>query len=306
MRPDLFDQAIAEMNSRYLPYGVNVGRRLDINSAPPGTADFLRKQHETAEFYVANARDNWPATPPIEIYFMDSPLVGAWAIRVFDSHNKSHHHFIGITLPAIIGMSMLFTYMMRDSCVLSDFADASQECELPTVGEPIIDRLIQDNKQNSEMPQPKSNLRSQLAVIFSHQSFMFLLFHEISHIAQGHIDYLDAHKSMPYISEFSYGQTGSSTNLTSQVFETHADTMAAQVCANLASEAAKISMPWTEAIQTHDQHMFSWLFSIFMFMRTFGDQPLVGANLYASTHPPFRMRLKYGSPQKFCNTTTEV
>jgi hypothetical protein len=117
-------------------------------------------------------------------------------------------------------------------------------------------------------------------------ALLFLVSHEVTHIADGHVDYWDKHYGLPALGETGWMGLSKSEVLTRQSLEINADV---QGTATVILSYAPAHAPNYVHQLSLEQRVFASVFSICWFFHLFEDGIFIGQEL-AGAHPPFRIR----------------
>jgi hypothetical protein len=274
---DIFHQALSTM-----------GGRLDMSRLNPRAAALYDQQRSRVQRYIASARALLPKLPPIYFDFIDCPEVNACA---FPFAGK---YFIGITGGAAVALRFVFARMLADRRVFPQIGHVNQEVEnLPLVAGlgPDAQRLRDNATWWSSPCCPARNL---YASYLADTAFDFLLCHEMHHITNGHVDYDNAQRGLPFLAELQWHPVDVEVSLDDLTMEMNADWSA--VCDGIGSirmkieDPSKTAAPYRSYYRDAVQALFDWSFAICTLKRLFGAKPFAGGDQTKEDHPPFRVR----------------
>jgi len=259
-----------QFSKAFSPYG----NRLDTTN-DPNIMDLRIKCQQTISQYSS-----------LDIYFdfIDNEAVNAIATKFEGSY------FIGI----YVGTIKVFGYLARKIAshpkTLFDFGNPSMETNFSKVYNAIIknaNHIIEDDPP----AWPATDERQKLCILIYQQSILNILFHEIAHIVNGHIDYVQL-LNIGYLEEVQNGKSNLSQmrSLDIQTLEIDAD-----------GSSALRTLQELWAIFDSDEDNFKcilhdyrslfklWSFVRFMCWRVM-ENSYVGQDLLGITHPPTAIR----------------
>lgn len=272
--------------------------RLDPATLPPGTAVYIARLRAAAEGWIATIRSTHRKLPPIHFDFIASDDVNAYA---FPHKGK---RFIGITVGAALGMRMLFERMLSDRRILPEIGDPRNDAEHPALVQPLLPALWQDNLKNGPTP-PRDPIRLDYCDFLSEMAFTALVFHELTHIRNGHVDYMNASGS-PFLMELSKQPSDRDKAIMMQAMEYDADTGAAWFASDIVYLWAKNRPSQNPHLQSYATILFGLAFATFSYYRVFADVPIAGTDLCKETHPPDRFRIGcFMETMKYCVVTRD-
>jgi hypothetical protein len=223
--------------------------------------------------------------PPIHFDFIDSDNVNACAF-VYKGQR-----FVGVTTGAAMAIGLLFERMLSDRRILPTVGNPQKGVEHPPLAQPLRQSLIQNNRTNGPNLIEDEG-RHSVWWPLCQLAFTFLVFHEITHIRDGHVDYLDSRRGSPFLAELGWVPGTTDESIEMQAIEADADRQASAIAASLACQWAKNPPLDNPYLQDIEQHLFVWLFAIFSFFRLFDDEPIATTGLFNRSHPPLRLRLR--------------
>src|SRR5215216_194778 len=222
---DLFHKAVDEH-----------GGRLDRASLRPEHAASLDHVAGRARDFLQTAAAALPEMPPIYFDFIDNRKLNAGAFL------RDGRYFIGVTRGALATLEVLFDRMLADPQILPFIGDPKEE----VADLPLLPNLGRDFARSvdsvPEFPRPQDPARRATARKLGELALDFLTAHEFAHIANGHLDYLQANQGSLGIDELSgasWAPSNSESALINQVMEMDADGVAVQL--SLSSEWGKVT-----------------------------------------------------------------
>jgi hypothetical protein len=273
MSTELFDEAVRT----YLGCS-----RIDPATCSGEAADCIGWLRKTGERLIADMRIGNPKLPSIHLDFANADEPNAFAFL------HKGQRFIGVTAGAAIGMTMLFKRMLSDRRILTHVGNPQEEVEHPPLARPMLSSLLQDLHKNGALPVPKGD-RQEFWEFLAQTAFMFLILHELTHIRNGHVDYLTAGGS-PFLSELGGGSVNPDESIRRQALEVDADVGAAGFASSFMSQLRRDPPFRCPHLQNYDSRLCGLSIAVFSFFRVFTDEPLAGADLCKTKHPPHRFR----------------
>lgn len=267
-------------------------RRLDTASLHPDAAASLNYVAERARGFLQSAATALPEMPPIYFDFIDDWEFNARTIP-YDGR-----YFIGVTRGAVATLGVLFDRMLADPQVLPFIRDPEEEvADLPLLPDIGTD-FIQSVASVPTFPRPRSPARRGTARRLAELALDFLTAHEFTHIANGHLDYLQTTQGSLAIDEVS-GATGASRNsesaLSNQNMEMDADVAA--VYLTLVNEWSRVTglLPipgpeWDYIYSRPGIVTLQWSWAVGSLFRLFGDARLSEGGATLELHPRPRLR----------------
>jgi hypothetical protein len=247
-------------------------------------AAYIADLRSGAERLIASAGKAFPKLPPIHFDFVATDEVNAWAFL------HKGQHCIGVTAAAVLGMSFLFQRMLSDRRILRGIGDPTKCVEHPPLGLPLLPAIARDTAVKGPPPPPDFP-RQWYYNFIVRLAFNFLFYHELGHILNGHVDWAVNRKHAPLVAELGWAPGSVEESIEMQALEMDADSFALAQAIGATGEWAKAPPGNLPHLQTYKELLFAWMFAAFSFFRLFGDEPLEGADLYGSSHPPYRVRL---------------
>lgn len=153
------------------------------------------------------------------LYFVDNPEINAYAFT------RQGRYFIGFFVGTMYLLNTMFSRMLSDRRILPTVGNIQLEAENPQ----SLQGLPLDAKEACASgfypSEPQCPVRSWWKGRLTLIAFFFLVKHEITHIADGHVDYWSKRHGTPFLGEL--GRTGPSESdvLTRQSLEVMADTV---------------------------------------------------------------------------------
>jgi hypothetical protein len=187
-------------------------------------------------------------------------------------------------------MPQLFKRMLADRRVLPHVGNPQEEeYEHPPLARPVLQSLLADFQKNGVPPPPKGD-RQQFFLFLSQMSFAFLMLHELTHIRNGHVDFLEARR-LPFLQELGGTPLARDEAPLYQALEVDADIGACGFAFDLVSDMKRSDETAVcPPLQTYESRLSVLSMAIFSFFRGFTDKPLDGADLLGNAHPPDRFR----------------
>jgi hypothetical protein len=205
----------------------------------------------------------------------------------------SGRRFIGLNTGTVAMLRTLFSRMLADPKVLVHVGDPNAEAtDLPTVGVGTDAGLLGSSEIMGFMP--KDSARFGYAAELMDVALTFIICHEIFHIANGHVDYLDAEYGLPVLSELGWMPGTPAGNLDLQTMEMDADgcatgRMMGQFRRWVDKEGVN-TRPQKDFHSFLDQTFHTHEFAISSVFRLFGDSRFTGVEPSGGSHPPPRVR----------------
>jgi hypothetical protein len=181
-------------------------------------------------------------------------------------YNK--RYFIGVNFGTIYLFNTVFCRMLSDRRVLTSIGDISKESEQH---QSLVGLINNSNKAFSDgitPERPNCPIRDAYRSLLLEETIQFLVTHEVAHISNGHVDYVNIKHGLSFLFELGAAQDGTTVQdiLTRQTLEMDAD---AQMCSNLIANATSYKTEKTPT--TIEQSVFRRVFSVCSFFRMFGD-----------------------------------
>lgn len=263
------------------------GRRLEISRLPVEAAEAYSRYLRRARAAIGSASSKLLKLPSIYADFVTNPAFNAIAFK------DQRRYFIGFNdgLPVIL--TIVVNRMLADDRLFPHIGDPRKE----NAGLPLITQLSPNTavlSSSAGAAVPNDPLRQIYAVYLCNLAFDFLTSHEIAHIANGHIDYIDAEQGIPYLSEAEWLPNTPEGNLEAQAMELDADGTAARMLVNTvkALVATRDRMPPEIAAfyQEPTRAMYDVAVAVSVIFRLFQDSEMDGVDFSEIDHPPDRWR----------------
>jgi len=227
--------------------------------------------HILAPYYQevrANDRD------AIKFGFIDDINFNAFAI---------FPNTIAVNLGSLAILLAIYRYMLATPQILPSIGDSSKEVEPPPVSWlGFVDAAIM----------PKDPTRRAYSLYLASMAFDFLVRHELAHLRNGHVDFLNAEAGIQQILEINTQDSGINL-LDFQTMEMDADCYAARNGFQwfISREAELYTDTQTlVAGGPNRQTAYLWLFAIHGFFLAFYEAAVAASEIQARTHPPTNMR----------------
>lgn len=278
---DIFHTAVADH-----------GGRLDTTSVHPDLDASLSYFAERARGFLQSAATALPEMPPIYFDFIDS-----WEFNAVAFH-RDGRYFIGVTRGAVATLSVLFDRMLADPQVIPFFGNPEEEvADLPLLPDIGLD-FRQSVASVPTFPRPQSPARREMALRLAELALDFLTAHEFAHIANGHLDYLQANQGSLVIDEVrwaSWVPRNSESALIRQTIEMDADGTA--VLISLFSEWGRVtgvhprrSPEWDDIYSRPGMVSLMWSWAVSTVFRLFGEARLADGDVELEDYPCPRLR----------------
>ena len=268
-----------------LPFGGRVAWERGAGT-PAGEA--YAWMSRSAQSLIASASTHLPRLPKIHFDFVFNASVNAFAFK------WDERYFVGVTSGAVFMLELVFSRMLRHRRLLTHAGDATSEAEnLPTIAGlmPDADQML----GRGVIPlSPKSDARSRYASHLLDRALLFLVGHEIAHITNGHVDYVQAKSGNGFIAELGWYEEGQKALLERQALEADADcrsvVSAVDTVRLMSTRTAPVIAPWSASRLEAGDLLFDWSFAMNSLFRLFGDVRFTGASLPTVPYPPLPLR----------------
>lgn len=257
---------------------------------PPGSEPEIafRTMRNWAADLIRDARRCVPGLPHIYFDFVREGIPNAFAFQHRD------RYFIAMTTGIPYLLQLILFRMLADRRVLPSIGDP--QLEQPDL--PLLTGYAPHAQNMAEADLhatlPKCLARFELAKHLRQQAIMFLLAHELAHIARGHLAYGVAKTATYMIDERSQLFGAGRHVFESQVFEMDADkraTLYGIATVRLTHETnSRINAPWSTAPETPESLLFLWSFAVNTLFRLLGDGAFTAVDLATDDHPPLATR----------------
>lgn len=273
MSSTIFDRATA-----------SCGGRFDTSTLVKESAGFA----EWVSIFRARAMEvcqsvaNDLRMPPIHFDFINDSAVNAFATRF------ENEYCIGVNIGTLDLFLRFFLRILAAPEVLRHIGRPElEQTGLPKFTFAEADALAMA-RVNGPFIVPVDEGRHMYAVLLADRAFLFLLGHELRHIINGHVDFLEAKGEGLLLSEFVPLTARSRSRLIRQHLELNADDGA--ISGTLALILRALPADPTQRTQFAGSSFFSWSFATYALFRLFGDQPFNWASVLDSYYPPVRYR----------------
>jgi hypothetical protein len=264
------------------------GERLDFTRLPPERLVLHAAYLDRTQAARASAASNHSTVPAVYANFVRNPQFNAVAFK------SEGRYFIAYCdgVPAIL--RIVIDRILADRRLFQHVGDLSLESpEARVLGQIPLDAA----ELCEAFPHgfgPNGPLRRMYAINLGRIAFDFLISHELAHIANGHVDYIDAQYGIAAVSETWSPPSTRSGYLEMQAMEFDADCTAAYVLMNtLKSQLANVhslSPELAEFYRDPVSAIFDTAVGMCIIFRLLGDSRMHGADLSGDDHPPNRWR----------------
>ena len=268
------------------------GGRLDTATLHPNVAESMNYVAHRARGFLQNAAAVVPEMPPIHFDLINNLQFNAVAFQ------REGRYFIGMNRGAVSSLAVLFDRMLADPEVLPFIGDPREE----TADLPLLPNIGLDFERSfatvPEFPGPQSPFRQATALRLWELALDFLTVHEITHIANGHVDYLRNRQGVSAIEEAgrpAWASSSSEYKLTHQTMEMDADAMAVHI--SLENEWGRVtgkyprrSPEWEWIYDRPGVVSLQWSWAVSTLFRLMGDARLVGGEITQEIYPRPRLR----------------
>lgn len=248
---------------------------------------FVRKHQDLIDWYC-KIHNSWPIA---YLCFVNNYSIGG---HVSKFNNK---YFIGINSATHAILQSLFSIMLSNKNILTDFGDVLDELEENQVKKIVIADLRKFIKVNGNIDHtPKDKLRQDLVCFLTSCCMKFLISHEYAHILFGHLDYLIHKNSITTFSNMPVNNlNGNIDPLDSQTLEMDSDCFAVKgiydeilIAERSIESIYKIYQPFCKDLNTH---LRLSMFAVNSMFRLFGNNLPDLAHLKTYSHPPALVRM---------------
>jgi hypothetical protein len=239
---------------------------------------------QSARDLIRSAQSIVPSLPGIHFDFIHNPSVNAFAFK------SDGRYFIGVTSGATYMLALVFSRMLSDRRLFASVGDPTRGLsEPPDLGGlvPDADHMVGLGVLPVAAPCPQ---RRRYASHLLDCALLFLVGHEIAHIALGHVDYLMTKSGSSLMAELGWHSDCQDLVLERQALEYDADrrSMGSRVAsALLVSERAP---PWSNLPIGETALLFDQAFAMNCLFRLFGDGSFSSKALSTSSYPPLPLR----------------
>jgi hypothetical protein len=239
-----------------------------------------------ANSLVSSARGALPRLPKIHFDIFDCALPNAVAFLFKD------RYFVGMTVGLRYLIESIIYRMLSDPRAFPNIGDPSKESEpqpLPYYRPDVLDMI-----NVGAIRLPKSQRRFDFAAFLIQKAVMFLVAHEITHIAHGHLAYLQSTSGTGTIAEFGFQARSEAELIENQALELDADAQATSsgidsiIVAHTYPNTFKPS--WSPGPVSVQFDLFAWAFAANSLFRILGEIPFSPLELPKESYPPNPMR----------------
>lgn len=228
----------------------------------------------------------------LAFYFINNSAINAIASK------DDKYYYIGINSGVVYLLERLFCHIMCNPNMFSWIGDSASE----TAAEPMSRKLFQDIREFTDnglslsYDRPKDPLREAMARFLTTQALTFLAFHELTHIMNGHIDYLNDTLGIMSIYENRFSAGERAENLLSQTLEWDADAIGTCDLINFAFDCNKHSSlthpDYAPMVSYPETVVGLSVFASYAIFRIFSGDASPTENLIESSYPSFDLRSK--------------
>lgn len=235
--------------------------------------------------------------PPIIVFdFIYNTKLNAVATKA-----RENLYLIGINSGTIIILNDLFLRMMSYPILLKTIGDPSVETtDYPTLEKYYFDAtLLASNKDPNldsyELAKPRDRVRQEYASHLIEIALDFLVAHELTHIANGHVDYKCTVFGVTMLDEQNVKFTSEDEILTIQTLEMDADSMAiskglGNACRRFLKQQS-VSEERKQFYSNFNEVVFNWTFAVSTLVRIMVESSTYkDADMNPKTHPHPRLR----------------
>ena len=267
------------------PFGGRLDRRI-----PAGTpAESLHtKIEQVANGMILSARSHVPHLPEIHFDFIHNGKINAYAFK------SNGRYFVGVTTGTLYMLQVVLSRMFADRGLFPTYGNPNDEADdLPPL-KGYVPHAQKMCDAGIRPVLPRTLARFQCSGYFFFNAFLFLLGHEIAHIARGHVDYWETESGSPFVAELTGGGSAPTLEIERQTIEMDADMRS--IFAHAASielttrNAARFEHPWSSAFPDLETQIWDWAFAMHTFFRLFGDIQFRTSELTTETYPPLPVR----------------
>ena len=196
------------------PFGGRLDRRI-----PAGTpAESLHtKIEQVANAMILSARSHVPRLPEIHFDFVHNGKINAYAFK------SEGRYFVGVTTGTLYLLQVVLSRMFAERGLFPTYGNPDDEAyELPPL-KGYVPHAQKMCDAGLRPVLPRTLARFQCSGYFFFNAFLFLLGHEIAHIARGHVDYFEAEAGSPFVAELTGGGNAPTLEIERQTIEMDAD-----------------------------------------------------------------------------------
>jgi hypothetical protein len=207
---------------------------------------------------------------------------------------------IGINLGAGSILVSLFDNMLSDPECLPEIGDPSIELRHDGFDPATFEVDFSHPSVRKRAHEPKCSVRSKYATSLANAGFYFLFFHELGHIFNGHINWLEQNLGFRALSERGASSILGLDKLTLQTLEMDADSFACDAILMWALRAKhgatpnRPVIPMDTGLGTPLETIFLLVVSIYSVFRIFSDEEIISEeSIFDNDHPPAAFRQMY-------------
>jgi hypothetical protein len=284
-RDEIFDEFIR---------GAGLGPRVTAADAPNAASwAYIGEFISIAKQLVGGQRQLMPSMPEVYFNFYQGYTLNAFVFK------HEHVAFIGLSIAAVTVLSTVFRLMLSDQGLLPDIGDSmSFGPRRKTRQRSLISGPLHDIRSIQHLlaapVTPRDQDRYAFAEHLTRAAYAFLVAHECSHIARGHLGYLQS-RGCGFHFE-SHTENFSPENLDLQALEVDADCAAMSILKNIRESnrnhperlSANVRQYYKDVKTTHRHG----LFAVLLLFRLL-DEPVRGRSLGCTSHPFAPIRESY-------------
>lgn len=267
------------------------GGRLDMASLHPYAAAGLDYVAVRARGFLRSAAAALPEMPRSTSILSTAGALTLWPFRGREVLHRRHQG-------AVATLGVLFDRMLADPQILPFIGNPEEEvADLPLLPDIGTD-FVQSVASVPTFPRPQDPARQGTARRLAELALDFLTAHEFAHIANGHLDYLNANQGRLAIDEVS-GETwaprSSESALISQTMEMDADGTA--VLLSLFNEWGRVTglrlrpgPEWDDIYSRPGIVSLQWSWAVSSLFRLLGEARLTNGDVTTEDYPRPRLR----------------
>lgn len=276
--PTLFDEYVRRKN---------LGPRVIGSAFPPPIAEEYDRYLRRVRSFVGSAKARLPRLTPVYADFVQHPAFNARVVPA------SGMHLIVIFDGMPFVTTAVVRRMLADRRLFRHVGNAGLEADaLPLYS--LITPNANELFKTITAVAPKDDHRLIYCYHLQNTVFDFIAAHELTHIAHGHLAYMNAEYGRPMIDELDWMPGTPEGILESQTMEMDADFNATklmmQAIDRLWKERALLPPPMNEYYADPAKAVYDAGAAICIMCRMFGDRSISGIDLSKSRHPPMRWR----------------
>jgi hypothetical protein len=276
--PTLFDKYVRT---------TNLGPRIVGSAFPPPVAEEYDRYLRRVRSFVDSAKAELPRLTPVYADFVQNPEFNAQAVPAGGMHLIVIFDGMPVVTTAIVRRMLADCRLFRHVGNVGVEADAL----------PLYSRITPNASEllkTITAVAPKDDHRLIYCYHLQNTVFDFIAAHELTHIAHGHIAYMNAEYGRPMIDELNWKPGTPKGSLEVQTMEMDADFNSAklmmQTIDRLWKERATLPPPMKEYYADRPKAVYDAGVAICIMCRMFGDESISGVDLTRSEHPPMRWR----------------